>query len=271
MIGKSRIATKLKGHISAATIPKLELNAAALLTKLVDKVIKCIDIQIDDTFYLCDNQAVLSCLFATDKRFSVYWTNRLAVILGMSDNQQWRYVPTKWDPADIGSQGVHPKDFSKKIRAWVTGPAFLTLPPERWLEQSDVKCSSPIFLTDIETPHPTTSKHLCLLTRLTEHYSELPRLLNVIVRLMLSSKSVLRHTQDLTSKDNKNEFSNEKEAMLALIRHEQHSFPVDHLKQLRPFLDQQGIYRVIGRFSNVDPLSYDERFPIILPKGSNLT
>ena len=188
----------------------------------------------------------------------------------MSDSQQWRYVPTKCNPADIGSRGIHPKDFSKKIQTWVTGPAFLTLPPERWPKQSDVKCSSPIFLTDIETPHPATSKHLCLLTRLIEHYSELPRLLNVTVRLMLFSKSVLRHRQDLTSKDN-NKVSNEKEAMLALIRHEQHSFPVDHLKRLRPFLDQQGIYSVNGRLSNVDHPSYDERFPIILPKGSNLT
>ena len=206
---------------------------------------KCIDIQIDGTFYWCDSQAVLSCLFATDKRFPVYWTNRLAVILGMSDSQQWRYVPTKCNPADIASCRVHPKDFSKKIQTWVTGPAFLTLPPERWLEQSDVKCSSPIFLTDIETPHPATSKHLCLLTRLIEHYSELPRLLDVTVRLMLFSKSVLRHRQDLTSKDNK--------------------------KWLRPFLDQEGIYPVNGRLSNVDHLSYDDRFPIILPKGSNLT
>ena len=128
-----------------------------------------------------------------------------------------------------------------------------------------------IFLTDIETPHSATSKHLCLLRRLIEHCSELQRLLNVTVTLMLFSKSVLRHRQDLTSKDNKNEFSNEKEAMLALIQHEQHSFHVDHLKRLRPFLDQQGIYCVNGRLSNVDHLSYDERFPIILPKGSNLT
>ena len=142
MIGKSRVAPKLKGHISAVTIPKLELNAAALLTKLVDKVKTCIDIQIDDTFYWCDSQAVLSCLLATDKRFPNYWTNRLAIILGMSDSQQWRYVPTKCNPADIDSHGVHPKDFSKKIQTWVTGPAFLTLPPERWPEQSDMKCSS---------------------------------------------------------------------------------------------------------------------------------
>ena len=127
------------------------------------------------------------------------------------------------------------------------------------------------YIFDIETPHPATSKHLCLLTRLIEYYSELPRLLNVIVRSMLLSKSVLRHRQDLTSKDNKNEFYNEKEAMLALIQHEQHSFSVDNLKQLMPFLDQQGIYRVNGRLSNVDHLSYDERFNIILPKGSNLT
>ena len=116
VIGKSRVTQKLKGHISAATIPKLELNAAALLTNLADKVKKHIDIQIDDAFYWCDSQAVLSCLFATHKRFPVYWTNRLAVILGMADSQQWQYVPRKCNPADIGSRGVHPGDFSKKIK-----------------------------------------------------------------------------------------------------------------------------------------------------------
>ena len=271
VIGKSRVAPKLKGCISAATIPKLELNAAALLTKLVDKVKGCIDIQIDDTFYWCDSQAVLSCLFATDKRFPVYWTNRLAIILGMSDNRQWRYVPTKCNPADIGSRGVHSKDFSKRIQTWVMGPAFLNLSSEKWPEQSDVKYSDPVFLTDVKIPCPASQKHVCLLTRLIEHYSELPRLLNIAVRLLRFSKRVLQRKQDSPIQENESQPSNEKEALLALIRHEQHSFPVDHLKRLRPFLDQQGIYRVNGRLSNMNHLSYDQRFPIILPKRSNLT
>ena len=270
--GKSRVAPKLKGQVSAATIPKLELNAAALLTKLVDNVKTCIDIQINDTVYWCDSQAVLSCLSATDKRFPVYWTNRLALILGMSNSEQWRYVPTKCNPADIGSRGIHSKEFSKKIQTWISGPAFLTLPPERWPEQTDAKCPSHVFLTDTcQTPHPPGEKHACLLTRLVEHYSELQRLLNVTVRLMHFSKSVLRKRQKSMSQSNGNESHYKQEAMLALIRHEQNSLPVEHLKRLRPFLDSRGIYRVNGRLSNMSHLSYDERFPIILPKKSNLT
>ena len=37
MIGKSRVTPKLKGNITAATIPKLERNAAALLFFLIKK------------------------------------------------------------------------------------------------------------------------------------------------------------------------------------------------------------------------------------------
>ena len=103
IICKSCVAPKVKGQISAATIPKLELNAAALLVKLMDKVRQSMNMVIHDVFYWCDSQAVLSCILSVSKRFPVYWSNRLALIHGLSSVQEWRYVPTKCNPADIGS------------------------------------------------------------------------------------------------------------------------------------------------------------------------
>jgi hypothetical protein len=113
--GKSRVAPKFKGNVPAATVPKLELNAAALLAKMVNKVKSCIDIPINSTTYWCDSQAVISSLFATDKRFPVYWSNRIAIILGLSNVSEWRYVPTQCNPADVGSRGIRSKDFKKKL------------------------------------------------------------------------------------------------------------------------------------------------------------
>lgn len=134
VFGKSRVAPKFKGNISAATIPKLELNAAALLVKMVKKVIKCIDIRIDEISLWCDSQDVLSCLSANDNRFTVYWANRLAIILGLSSVSQWHYMPTGCNPADIGSRGVNHKQFSKQMSMWVNGPSFLMLPQNKWPE-----------------------------------------------------------------------------------------------------------------------------------------
>ena len=271
VIGKSRVAPKFKGHISAATVPKLELNAAALLAKLVEKVKNCIDMPIDETFYWCDSQAVLSCLFATDKRFPVYWANRLALILGLSKVEQWKYVHTKCNPADIGSRGIQSKDFSKKIQTWLTGPAFLKLSPERWPEQSDFQRSmNNVLLTNVLDPSEVNQvRSPSLLTKLIEHYSELPRLLNVTKRLIQFSKRVLSRTK--SPNDNYVSQDKNEEALHALIRHEQRSLPVSHLKKLKPFLDTKGIYRVNSRLSNMTHLSYDERYPIILPKKSNIT
>ena len=148
--GKSRIAPKFKGHIPQATIPKLELNSAALLVKLITKIRDCIDIEISSVTFWSDSQAVLSCIASTNRKFPVYWANRLAVILNSSSHVQWMYVPSDLNPADIGSRGVTYKTFWKKMTLWLEGPAFLLCDSEFWPEQPQVRVMENVFaVTDV--------------------------------------------------------------------------------------------------------------------------
>ena len=261
VLGKSRVAPKFKGHIPQATIPKLELNAAALLTKLVSKVVGCIGFSINEIVYWCDSQAVISCINSTNRRFPVYWANRLAIILGNSQVDQWRFVPTKCNPADVGSRGVVSSNFSKQIRLWVDGPDFLRLEPECWPENPRIHVMEDVMMVSDSKEEVDMSS---LLVYIVQFYSCLFKLLRVIARLLRFMKyPKLEERKHLTSQDLK-------DTQESLIRFEQRLLVVSHLKRLKPFKDENGTLRVHSRLSKTS-YPFDMRFPIILPKDSHLT
>lgn len=261
VLGKSRVAPKFKGHIPQATIPKLELNAAALLTRLMQKVCGCLEMSVDSVTYWCDSQAVLSCICSTNKRFPVYWANRLAVILGNSQSDQWRFVPSKSNPADVGSRGIHADSFSKQVQFWIEGPDFLKLPQASWPETPTVHIMENVLMVS-ENRQKNEST---LLQHVVGFYSCLSKLLRVIARLLRFMKDFkVRKGKELGVSDLKN-------AEKALVRFEQRSLNVSHLKRLKPFKDTDGLLRVHSRLTNASHLSYDSKYPVILPKDSHLT
>ena len=60
--------------------------------------------------------------------------NRLELIHTLSTPQQWRYVPTDLNPADIGSRGVSP-DKTDLADMWLHGPPFLVCCEREWPKQ----------------------------------------------------------------------------------------------------------------------------------------
>ena len=256
--GKSRVAPKFKGHIPQATIPKLELNAAALLTKMISKVKGCIDIDIQEVVYWCDSQAVLSCIHSPTGRFPVYWSNRLAVIHGHTEMSEWRYVPTDLNPADVGSRGVSSKQFSSKMKFWTDGPSFLLKDSVEWPASQTVHPVEEAVMTTVEV-------NLNLLDQAIEFYSNLPRLLRLIARILRFMERKNNPVKNAIDADDMHK------AEIALIRYDQKSITVSHMKKLKPFKDTDGLLRVCSRLSNAKHLLYDVRFPIILRKGSHIT
>ena len=259
--GKSRVAPKFKGHVPQATIPKLELNAAALLTKLVSKVVKCLGFKVDEATYWCDSQVVINCIHAVDRRFPVYWSNRIAIILGNSQVAQWRYVPTDKNPADVGSRGIVSKGFEKQVQFWVNGPTFLKLKSDEWPETMKAQTIEEVLVVSNAPEKDTVSS---LLVHVVQFYSKLHKLLVVIARLLrfmrcpkLKDRSPIQ-VEDL------------KEARKAIVRFEQRLLMLSHLKKLKPFCDKDGIVRVHSRIARSDH-SYSLKFPIILPKNSHVT
>ena len=98
VIAKSRVTP-----IKYTSIPRLELAAPVLSTKMSAIIRK--ELQYEDLveYYWTDSQVVLGYLRNTHKRFKVFVANRVHQIREHTDASQWNYVPSKMNPADCAS------------------------------------------------------------------------------------------------------------------------------------------------------------------------
>ncbi|XP_045161949.2 uncharacterized protein LOC123526762 [Mercenaria mercenaria] len=131
VIGKSRVAP-----LKQVTIPRLELTAATVAVR-TDRMVKSeIDIPLNDSVFWTDSMSVLRYIMNTTSRFHTFVANRLSVIHEGSNPDQWRYVSTKLNPADIASRGIPATDLS---RHWIEAPEFLwkSILPETTIQVSD--------------------------------------------------------------------------------------------------------------------------------------
>ncbi|XP_011497242.1 PREDICTED: uncharacterized protein LOC105361688 [Ceratosolen solmsi marchali] len=90
------------------TIPKLELAAALLLSKLMAHI-------------------------KTTLGMKEFVCNRVTQIQELTSEAQWRYVPAASNPADCASRGLTTK-LLKDHPLWWTGPPWITT-PDSWPTQ----------------------------------------------------------------------------------------------------------------------------------------
>ena len=273
VIGKCRIAPKFKGKIPQATLPKLEMHAAALTAKLMKKAKDALDLGISDDqlFLWTDNFAVLNCIRNSDKRFSVFWANRLAVIHGNSLESQWHFCPTKSNPADVGSRGLNYKNFDR-ISLWTGEIGFLNAEPIQWPDEpSPTSEDEAVFLVAQVKPKQDFKKGFTispLLRLMIDYFSNFSKLLRItaIFRRRLEAMAPLvspipppnAHELDV--------------AKSLLIKYEQRAYlNFTSLRKLKPFVADDGFVRAEGRLALCSMLPMETRMPIILSKNSHLT
>ncbi|XP_052795874.1 uncharacterized protein LOC128228545 [Mya arenaria] len=131
VMGKSRLAP-----IKTVTIPRLELAAAVVSVKLFQMLIKELDTKGDNCYFWTDSMIVLGYVRNTSRRFKTYVANRLALIHELTSPNDWRYVPTNMNPADLASRGVHPEE-GGKLFIWLNGPKFLNMEKDDWPHEPD--------------------------------------------------------------------------------------------------------------------------------------
>ncbi len=52
-------------------------------------------------------------------KFKIYVSNRISQAQDLVPSQQWQYVPTSMNPADVASRGTTPVELTKQV-AWTT-------------------------------------------------------------------------------------------------------------------------------------------------------
>ena len=110
LMGKARVSP-----IKATTIPRLELTAATVAVKLTQQVKNELEIDLDSITYHTDSTTVLHYIKNEHKRFPIFVANRVKTIRDFSSKEQWKYVHTKNNPADIASCGLMVQRFYRKM------------------------------------------------------------------------------------------------------------------------------------------------------------
>ncbi|XP_033254345.1 uncharacterized protein LOC117193727 isoform X3 [Drosophila miranda] len=113
------------------SIPRLELQAAVLGTRLMDTVKREHSVAISDIVLWTDSKTVLRWIGSTHRRYKQFVGNRVAEILESTKVAQWRWVPTADNAADDATRSQCHVDLSQKSR-WLGGPAFLRQPAGSW-------------------------------------------------------------------------------------------------------------------------------------------
>lgn len=87
--------------VRPTSIPRLELCGAVLATQA--KVLKEIDMKISEVTYYTDSKVVLGYITNQSRRFYVYVANRVQLIRSLSSPDQWRYVESERNPANVAT------------------------------------------------------------------------------------------------------------------------------------------------------------------------
>ena len=122
LIGKSHVSP-----IKAISIPQLELIAAVLALRLNEKMQR----ELNLGFVLQSSgvipQRCFNCIKNQTKHFPVFVANRLTIIKQGSSPNNWHYLPSKLNPADLPSQGISASSI-EQLNAWLRGLGFLQEP-----------------------------------------------------------------------------------------------------------------------------------------------
>ena len=295
LMSKARL-TPLK----AVSIPRLELTAAKLAVELGLELSRMMDVEVV-SFFWTDSTTVLKYIRNVTTRFDVFVSNRLAVIRDGSAVEQWRYVPTDSNPADLVSRGADALSLTRSD-LWKHGPGFLRDAEEFWPQCPDdlvinradpepkAAESSSAMVVTIRTPetqdHPTETAHSPV-QRLLQHFSTWRRLVRAVA-LLRRAFSLLRYKSRPKSATTKEDRPPTKgtnlspsdlvEAERCIIRDVQrrHFGPElgalqagrqvrasSRLSRLNPFWEED-LVKLGGRLEN-SGLSRAARHPIVLP------
>lgn len=126
IIGKTRCAP-----LKPLSIPRLELQAAVLASRLAKTVRECHDIHISRTVMWSDSQTVLHWIRSEKRRYKPYVAHRIAEIVDNVGSTPWQWIPTKLNVADDATRVPAQPAFDENSR-WLRGPAFLMGDEESW-------------------------------------------------------------------------------------------------------------------------------------------
>ena len=282
LVAKARV-TPLK----AQSIPRLELTAAMLASRLARKVCINLNKNLSEVVFWVDAIDVLWWLTRPAKQFKPYVSNRVGEIQSITNPGQWRYCPTDLNPADIPTRGRQVGQFIEDS-SWWSGPTFLQgdeWPVNNWSQKDAKEATQALVVVtgpgergETGVMEPTFPLHPSSWSS----WSRLVRRVAYVRRFYLNCRKAV---QDRAAGNNLEpvEFRGAELQLIKVCQLE--AFPGDRdrlsrgetvtrkskLLKLNPVIDSDGMLRSKSRLHAIAWLDSDFKYPLILPKDHALT
>ncbi|XP_043474380.1 uncharacterized protein LOC122506331 [Leptopilina heterotoma] len=128
----SLICAKTKvAPLKRITIPRMELTAAQLLTRLMIYVQNTLELSNSPVFMWTDSQVTLNWIQSHPSQWKDYVRNRVSFIQDQLPHAQWRFIKGKENPADCASRGMTISQL-KGHTLWWNGPSWLKDSSNQW-------------------------------------------------------------------------------------------------------------------------------------------
>ena len=273
------------------TIPKLELMACLLLSRLLKSVINSLHAvyEISDVICWTDANDCVHWINNVEKIRKKFVQSKIEEIRKNVPGTKWRHCPGTLNPADMHSRGLC-KD--NDMNVWIHGPVFLSQSRDQWpvtpvkedndREEKDESCI--INIVDIKLLEKVNnSKSLgdCDMKKLfnIQRYSSMQKLLRVTCYVIRFIQQLKKKTKLISNKEifpDELQGSELENVKMLWIKNEQKMILINPKRvkdleySLGLFIDDHGILRLRGRVQNIDG-DFETKFPIFLDKDSYFT
>ena len=285
------IASKSKvAPLRVTSIPRLELMGATMSVRLASILAPIFEVQEQDVYYWTDSMNVLWWISRRSKTLKTFVANRVGVIHRGSKPHQWRHVSGKTNPADLASRGTTIEEL-EEAKIWWNGPDFLNKEPNEWPEKLAV-AATPSAKKEESQKWKNLGSTFHVRTLTLEEESRLnPNRYSKFNRLVRVTAWVVRFISNCRSKRSDRigtELSVEelRDSELSIIQSTQEKSFQSEFEDLRkekklsnssplitfhPFVDDDQVLRANSRLANAEFLTYDIKYPIILPRREWVT
>ena len=198
--------------------------------------------------------------------------NRLGKIGGLTNTHEWRYTPSKLNPADDATRWSD--NALRSDDRWFTGPEFLLRPCPEWPRERPIGSNEKESIDKLELRR----EYACVVTSISTVVPLTIRLLGwpgllVVARRIRSianhwQKKMSRKENNATTEVLENYWYREIQSMcfteeLELLRKGKSVRRGSKIIGLNPFIDKRGLLRAQGRVTTVLE-GHFENYPIIL-------
>ena len=267
------------------SIPRLELLAAVLGLRLALVIARALNLPISTARFWCDSMNMLLWIRGRGREFLPFVANRVGFIQSQTNPEQWQYIGTKDNPADMYSRGSKAAQLIDSV-LWWRGSQFLQKTESEWqlkkiVNEGGIGRKMESTLTCLVQPTVSSSSPSWRLNpsrwsswqRFTHVLSWVLRFVNNCRNTVenreygLLKPEEVKEVQLYTIRDAQKKSFKENE----VIKNGKLLSTKSKLLKLMPKIDEDGVLRCDGRLCYAEFLPYKVRFPVILPQGNWLT